>query len=173
MTISIPSPLNLGSKHQFTIGHLIHNKQEHEKNDSGHCSADRYACGYPIPSFQRDLVWTPEQEERFIQSIWLGLPLGTYCVHRSDWFSDGTAKPMSGWLLDGQQRLTTLERYFNDEFPVYGGGYSELKASDRRRFSLVVFPVNEVALWDEAKAKEIYNLMAFGGTAHKPSEYAR
>lgn len=137
--------------------------------------AESYACGYPVPYFQRDLCWSRSQEVRFIESAWLGLNIGSYTLHKMDWESvgsDAKALKFSGWLIDGQQRLTTIERYWNDEFKVFGLLFSELNSQERRRFMSITFYHFEVELWDEKTIRDLYNRMAFGGTAHKESEKA-
>lgn len=168
----IPDPIDIGSHHPRSLEHLLYIKRKHEEGDSDHVLASRYACGFPLPDFQRGLVWSTEQEVRFIESVWLGLPLGTYTVHECDWNSDGSAKPMSGWLIDGQQRLTSIERYLNDELVVYGGVYSDLSKLQKFRFRMTQFSMTSVELFDLDKIKSLYDLMAFGGVAHKESERA-
>jgi hypothetical protein len=135
-------------------------------------SSDRYACGFPLPTFQRSLCWTPEQESRFIESAWLKLPIGSFTVHAMDWGKGGKAVGKSGWLIDGQQRLTTLERYWKDAFPVFGLYYSELNGAEQRRFKSIKFPHFIVDLWDEDKIRDLYDRLAFGGTAHSETDRA-
>lgn len=53
--------------------------------------------------FQRKLVWTKKQKDRFIESILLGYPVpGIFLVERSG---------RKYLVLDGQQRLRTLQEY--------------------------------------------------------------
>jgi len=79
-----------------------------------------------LPPFQRPAVWAQAQQIRFLESLWGGLPLGSYVWNRS------YDAPTDGWLLDGQQRWGALIAYTADEFPVFGYRYSELSPPERR-----------------------------------------
>ena len=62
-----------------------------------------------IPDFQRNFVWTRAQSSRFIESLLLGLPVpGIFLFKEPD-----TQKLM---VVDGQQRLRTLERFYKGTF---------------------------------------------------------
>jgi hypothetical protein len=176
-TLKMPEPIDLGQIYEFGLEqHLTHYQDHQRRLESGEglitVTADRYACGYPIPPFQRPLVWTRAQEIAFIESIWLGFSIGGCCTHDIDWDLDENVKPYSGWLIDGQQRLTTLQRYWDDEFKVYGQYFSELSKKDRFRLLRTKFPQNIPKVNDEKIIKELYNRMAFGGTAHTPEQRA-
>lgn len=143
--------------------------------------AKGFAMGFPLPSFQRDLVWTTEQKTRFIRSIWAGVDLGTYLVNDVMQLigdeSDVVFREFSEALLDGQQRLTTLEQYVTNVFavPDINGNaryWGELGRSERRRFCGVTFTMATIKCWDEAILRHAYDIRAFGGTAHKESERA-
>ena len=136
--------------------------------------SNRYALGFPLPPFQRELKWTRHQEVAFIESAWLGLPLESYTHHALDWDWDreGRAKPYSGWLVDGQQRLTTIERYWEGQFKVFDLYFSELTRSERIRFMRTKFTHYECAIWDEAIIRDLYNRRNLGGTPHTADERA-
>lgn len=179
----IPAVIDQGRDYQCAISALhAHYKEFLELKASGGelvtDTADRYVLGYPVPPFQRELVWTEQQEVAFIESVWLGLPIGTYNLHQMSWSNESkqtrgiSAEKFSGWLIDGQQRLNTIERYWNDEFTVFGLLWSELERPDVIRFKNTKFPYFESSLWDEEEIRKLYNLMAFGGTNHKESERA-
>ena len=62
-----------------------------------------------IPDFQRNFVWTIAQASRFIESLLLGLPVpGVFLFKEPD-----TQKLM---VVDGQQRLRTLQSFYNGFF---------------------------------------------------------
>lgn len=73
----IPQVIDTGKKVESCIDALWMNYREHlamKPTDLPmYDTSERYACGYPIPSFQRELVWTMSQKISFIESIWLGL----------------------------------------------------------------------------------------------------
>ena len=62
-----------------------------------------------IPPFQRDYVWTLKEASRFVESLLLGLPVpGIFLARDPD-----TKKLL---VIDGQQRLKTLQFFFNGYF---------------------------------------------------------
>ena len=72
-----------------------------------------------IPEFQREFIWTQIQSSRFIESLLLGLPVPGIFLSKDE----DTRKLL---VIDGQQRLRTLE-YF------YGGIFG----SSKKEFSLI------------------------------------
>jgi hypothetical protein len=171
----LPQPINKGKHIDSAIGFLklsLGAFLSEGPDGMGTVTAERYACGYPLPPFQRDLVWTQAQEVAFVESAWLGLPLGTFCVHEIDWEGNAKPKPFSGWLIDGQQRLTALERYWCDEFPIMGFYWSELNRREKRRFEQVKFTHYQPSLRDESAVRDLYNRLALGGTPHREDQRA-
>lgn len=62
-----------------------------------------------IPSFQRDYVWTQKEASKFVESLLLGLPVpGVFLAKEAD-----TNKLL---VIDGQQRLKSLQFFFNGVF---------------------------------------------------------
>lgn len=175
--IGIPEAIDMGQNSSTSIRYIYTEYQEYLdmiNNDALPVmdSVSRYACGFPIPDFQREIVWTPEQNIAFIKSAWLGISLGSFTHHDMAWDKNGAPTKFSGWLIDGQQRLTCLEKYWNDEFKVFGMLWSEVERSNRLRFMNTRFPHFCSRLWDERKIRDLYNLLNFGGTPHKQSEMA-
>lgn len=174
-----PAKANLGKSYESCLTYLDCALKDHrELVAKGEplltVTAERYACGLPIPSFQRDLAWTRQQQIRFIESAWKGIPLGTFTLHQMDWKGgDGGAVPFSGWIIDGQQRLTAIDAYWHDGFPVYGALWSELSQRDRREFLGVKFGHYEVVMNSIEEIKELYLVLAFGGTAHTEADRLR
>lgn len=56
-----------------------------------------------LPPVQRGIVWTPEQQLALVQSVWSGLPVAPIIVWQQQ-----TSRGDVRWLLDGQQRATSL-----------------------------------------------------------------
>lgn len=138
---------------------------------------------YPLPEWQRPLVWTETQKVRFISSLWMEVDVGSYLVNDVCEFvkvngvvTDAMAI-YSDILLDGQQRLSAMEDYFLGRIaapgksgePVY---WTELSKIERRLFSNQTFSRSVVHSWDEIELRQIYDLRSFGGTPHTEEQQA-
>lgn len=64
------------------------------------------------PEFQRKLVWKPEQQSKFIESVILNFPLPPFYINQR---KDGKFI-----IIDGLQRTSTLHRYINNQFELQG-----------------------------------------------------
>lgn len=129
----------------------------------GEGAADERMLGpFVLPPFQRPAVWTDAQKVRFIESIWNGLPLGSYIVNRV------LGSPYDNWLLDGQQRITAIMEYTASGFPVMGYRFDELTPTDRRQFAMTSMTGLETAIVDRAQLEDVYDRLAYGGTPHEP-----
>ncbi|MBU3093426.1 DUF262 domain-containing protein [Clostridium sp. CF011] len=80
-----------------------------------------------LPDFQRDLVWNKGQQKELIASLILSLPIGSFLIldgKNDDFatkelgFPNGESNPKEEcmYLLDGQQRLTSLKGVLSDFF---------------------------------------------------------
>lgn len=126
----------------------------------------RRVMGYKLPAWQRPEVWTDEQCVRFIESIWMGVGIGSFMVNFSHQDDD-----LHLILLDGQQRLRAIERYLNGELAVTGEDgaayrWTDLSDDEHRHFLRIPFPWIETQYHDDAQLREAYNRHNFGGTAH-------
>jgi hypothetical protein len=74
--------------------------------------------------YQRKYVWDQAKASRLIESLLLNVPIPV-CYFAED--DDGSYE-----VIDGLQRLTTIDKYFRDEFPL--SGVSVLKELDGKRF---------------------------------------
>lgn len=72
-----------------------------------------------IPMFQRGYVWNRAQASRLIESLIIQCPIPVV------YLSQNTDETLS--VIDGNQRLTSISLYINDEFPLTGlATYPEL-----------------------------------------------
>ena len=62
-----------------------------------------------IPDFQRQFVWSQNQSSRFIESLLLGLPVPGILLFRE-------ANTGRHLVIDGQQRLKSLQLFFDGRF---------------------------------------------------------
>src|SRR4051812_31018389 len=61
------------------------------------------------PPFQRRLVWTNLVKDNFLETVTLGLPFPEIFVAAGE--IDPKTRKRVNWLVDGQQRITTLRDY--------------------------------------------------------------
>lgn len=95
-----------------------------------------------VPPFQRGYVWNVKEASRFIESLLLGLPVpGVFLAREKD-----TNKLL---VIDGQQRLKTLQFFFDGFFNPKEG------ESARKVFRLTnVQPVFEGLTYDKLSEKD-------------------
>lgn len=161
----MPDKLDLGQHMASACGSPIFNWKE-KSHDNRH--GYREVMGYFLPPWQRGLVWSTDQKIKLIESLWLGLNIGTYTFNRGE-----LGSRFDNLLIDGQQRLWSLQCYLSDEFPVFGYRWSEITEVDRRVFEYSRhFHCFITKSEDEAYLRSYYNRMNFGGTAHKEDERA-
>lgn len=117
------------------------------------------------PSYQRQDVWTLEQRENFIRSLFERVPIppiiinDLLCSNRNhgDIFYN---------VIDGRQRLTTLFLFVNDKLIVDGIKYSSLSEIQRRIMRNCSFPVVITQFKTEEEEAKYYNLYNFSWTPH-------
>lgn len=157
--------------------YLLHAERTAAQESRRDFPGSRHVMGYRLPNWQRPAVWTEAQQARFIESCYLGLDIGRFVVTQANF--DGFQGPLDNLLLDGQQRLTAIEAYLADQFPVYGYRWSELGEIDRRLFHRQILPTITICTdqpWngevvDEAFLRDLYIRMNYGGTAHAPEHH--
>lgn len=133
-----------------------------------------------VPLFQRKYVWTAVQASRFVESLLLGLPVpGIFLFREPD-----TRKHM---VVDGQQRLRTLQCYHHGAFPdgrqfrlsgvskAYSGqAYRDLADSDRRELddSLIHATIFQQIEPDDDRSSiyDVFERLNTGGTPLQPQE---
>lgn len=158
----IPDSWFRASTHNTTMAFLMATSMTREAPLR---EGERSLGWFVLPPFQRPPVWTRAQQVRFIESCWLGLPIGAFIYNRVDRFDS----PYDAWLLDGQQRVTAVLDYMADEFPVFGRPFSLLTEIDHRKWSMgTAFPSMVTNIDDEAQLREVYDRLAYGGTPHEP-----
>lgn len=131
--------------------------------------AARFVMGMPVPSWARGLEWNLGQKARFISAVWSGADLGSYLTN--DWYepeSGGRAlAENSEILIDGQQRLHSLEEYLLDRLAIPDAQgqpriWSELGNGERKRFLSTIFTHARVSSEDEVALRRTYDLCALG-----------
>lgn len=118
-------------------------------------------------AFQREFVWTQEQQSRLVESVLARIPLPPIYLSED---ADGRML-----VIDGQQRLTTLFRFLDGEFALEhvdllphlsGKHFRDLDARLRRRLEatgLTVFLIQPSSAPDTALY--LFERLNTGGTA--------
>lgn len=134
--------------------------------------------GQSTIGFQREYVWTKPQADHFVESLLLGLPVpGIFLVKESN------GKHL---VLDGQQRLRTLESFYaglfqgkeyrleNVQEKWRDKTYKTLHADDRRRLDDSIIHATVVRqdepTEDQSSIYLIFERLNSGGTFLQPQE---
>ena len=114
--------------------------------------------------YQRDYVWTLEDEQNFIESMYNHLNLGTVVFRKRSWqwleketsMRDSKDNSDLGFfdIVDGKQRLHTIKRFMTDQFPdKQGNFFSDFSEIAKRRFeecgSMGVLEIQDEASEDD------------------------
>ena len=131
--------------------------------------AARFVMGMPVPTWARGLEWNVGQMSRFISAVWSGADLGSYLTN--SWCESASAgralAENSEILIDGQQRLHSLEEYFLDRLAIPDAQgqprvWSELGDAERKRFLSTIFAHARVSSGDEVALRKTFDLCALG-----------
>jgi hypothetical protein len=93
-----------------------------------------------VPAFQRKFVWKGPEKSRFVESLILGLPVPTIFLAK-----DSTSGKLN--IVDGQQRLITLQLFLDGKFKLSGKGLEADLVG--RYFSSEVAPTKKSKFLDE------------------------
>jgi hypothetical protein len=88
------------------------------------------------PEYQRGNVWTLEQKQALIRSIFDQVDIGKFAVIKRPWGSN-PSEPLTPKLyevLDGKQRITALVEFFLGRFEYNGRTFHELHPLDQSHF---------------------------------------
>ena len=138
-----------------------------------------------IPPFQRNFVWSFKQASRFVESLLLGLPVPGIFFAKED-------KTNKLLVIDGQQRLRTLEYFFSGIFrpedpeernfilegvqkDFEGKTYATLSDDDRRKINdslihAIIVRQDEPSDDDNSSIYHIFERLNTGGRILTPQE---
>jgi hypothetical protein len=167
----LPPEIKQGKIFNGTLGEFL-SKYKDFKEEGPLVEADRYVMGFPIPPWQRPIVWTEAQQVSFIENVLIGVPTGTIAVVDFG-YENGSLIFGSDWLLDGQQRLMAIQNYVDGVFMAHGIYYADLERTDHSlRFRGRAFPSLVLSHMPEDDLKQFYNTYNFGGVAHSEADRA-
>lgn len=107
------------------------------------------------PHFQRNLVWRELHKTDFIETILEGYPFPQIFVAQGD--IDIEQMAAKSCVVDGQQRLSTIKQFLEDELPVNGRRFSELSQSEKESFLKYDVAIIELEIRDsDPRLKEIF-----------------
>src|SRR5260370_27374814 len=87
------------------------------------------------PFFQRRLVWTNVVKDRFLETVKLGLPFPEIFIATGE--IDTGTMIRKNWLVDGQQRVSTLRQYLQGSEDLrlkLVQPYAQLTGDEKTRF---------------------------------------
>lgn len=132
-----------------------------------------------VPPFQRMYVWSPKRASRLIESFLLGLPVPQVFLYREEKYQDLL-------VVDGQQRLKTVQFFFDEKFEngskFYlrdvkskwkGKTFTKLDDRDKRFFKNSVLRATifeQTDPKDNTSMFEIFNRLNTGGMALSSQE---
>lgn len=169
--------------------------EEEDENVTFRYTISSYGADYPVdglvkrlrnesiyvPIFQRGYVWTLAQATRFIESLLLGLPVPGIFLSREP----ETQKLI---VIDGQQRLRTLQYFYDGVFGdsgrefrlrnvqqrYEGATYKSLSSEDRLRLDDSIIHATiirqEEPSEDQSSVYYIFERLNTGGTQLTPQE---
>lgn len=121
---------------EYTIGQFVSNFKYKEENEINGVYVPEYNFNPYVTDkdgnkihYQRDYVWTIEDEQSLIEAIYNQLDCGVIVVKErsykevEDLIASGETELGFYDIIDGKQRLHTLERFVNDEFSDRNGYY--------------------------------------------------
>src|SRR5260370_21086591 len=112
------------------------------------------------PFFQRRLVWTNVVKDYFLETVKLGLPFPEIFIATGE-IDTGTMR-RKNWLVDGQQRISTLREYVQGSKDLVPKlklvkPYSQLSEDEKKRFLDYVVVVRDLGMVTEAEIKEMFS----------------
>lgn len=91
--------------------------------------------------YQRDLVWSLEQNQLLIESIYKGISCGTILIRQRSWSylrkaqANGETEIAFMDIVDGKQRLNAIRGFIHNEFPdMHGNYYNDLSNYAQHKF---------------------------------------
>ncbi|VVO21971.1 DUF262 domain-containing protein [Pseudomonas fluorescens] len=128
-----------------------------------------------IPDYQRELVWSDNQQARFIESIFLNLPIPyLYVADVNNGENEGRLE-----IVDGSQRIRTLTRFLHGDLvladlkmlPLLNGfRFKDFTIPRQLRFKRKTMRMIELMEVDEEARRQLFDRLNTGGTKLKDME---
>jgi hypothetical protein len=132
-----------------------------------------------IPDYQREMVWTPKQQSRFIESILIKLPVPfIFAADVGQGDREGSLE-----IIDGSQRIRTLDNFLSNRLELVGikklthalgMRFTDLSKPRQMRFKRTTIRVIELTeKADEDARREMFDRLNSGGTPLTTMEVRR
>jgi Protein of unknown function DUF262 len=111
----------------------------------------------PKPPFQRRAVWTPGVKDHFLETVLLGLPFPEIFIVTGK--MDPATRSRVDFLVDGQQRVSTLREYLNGSTDLLYKrvhAYADLPADEQKRFLSYPVTVRDLLQVEEQTVADIF-----------------
>ncbi len=93
---------------EYPVEVIVQKYMEGEENDTNELF---------IPDYQREMVWDDERQSKFIESVFLGLPIPPiFVADINDEENEEDEARLE--IIDGTQRILTLTRFINNELTL-------------------------------------------------------
>ena len=138
----------------------IHPASESTKMSLGECYNRIKEGELDVPDYQREYVWTTKQQQDYLGSLSLNLPLFGPVINIDTDTGDQ-------WVMDGQNRLWTIYYFMNDEISFVNHDkatikFSELTDSEQRRLKNIKISYTETRDWSRSQCQEFFMVIQGG-----------
>ncbi len=124
------------------------------------------------PLYQRDYIWSDAEAQLLLRQVFKNRPIGTLAIvlndnsgndnHPMDYFDHGRYCE----VVDGRQRLTTLLKFYNNEFPYVSESgqevyFKDMRIVDQREFKKTKLPYYELSTNNSQPVSDIQKIEYF------------
>lgn len=122
-----------------------------------------------VPDYQRDFVWSVENQSRLIESLMIGLPIPYVFI--ADVNSDDPDHDGRIEIVDGSQRIRTLHAFVKNELKltglklvteINGFRFNDLPSSRQRRFKRISIRIIELSDCTESTRRDLWERINSG-----------
>lgn len=170
MEYRLPKPIIKFATGSTGVGELVRDSSGYSADD--YPWTDRMLGRFPLPSWQRGLVWSEQKNQDFIHSIFQGFDLGSVMINDWEELPDGTLRPMSDIMIDGQQRTNAVMQFTSNKFAYRGYFWDDLNRREQTRFKEAQIGRKSTRCFNEKVLKQVYNLLNFSGVQHREDQRA-
>lgn len=110
------------------------------------------------PDFQRKFVWNDKHKEKFIETILKNYPFPE--IYTADGEVDIETKKVTKWVVDGQQRLSSIVQYMNGDEDLKLKNipsYQRLSDDEKKAFMSYKVVIRDLGEKSEETLKEIFS----------------